>query len=254
MFKPPVMNPTHASSESGRESWGAPVPGVAAHHGRLRNRIALPVDRDRPVDPSTVTFIKSNYPAASEVVQACAAGDSHSGQWFIVLRCRSKAKSNFMTKRVIGRAGGGFYATKAAAEADVFSTRMRFEGFVERGGNWYAPRSIPADADVPVVQPPDAAAHRSAVGPVVLGRLPASAAKRPHPAGEDGRGAADDDKAKDHMYLKKSQKRGGPRKRKDCRRYSFTSASCSSLSSIPKPRAPVVKPDTMSETPVFGVR
>ena len=177
-------------------------------------------------------------------------------QWTVVHRpsMPSKAKSKFVTKRFIGRAGGGFYATKAAAEADVFSTRMRFEGFVERGGNWYAPRSIPADADVPVVQPPDAAAHRSAVGPVVLGRPPASAAKRPHPAGEDGRGAADDDKAKDHMYLKKSQKRGGPRKRKDCRRYSFTSASCSSLSSIPKPRAPVVKPDTMSETPVFGVR
>ena len=114
--------------------------------------------------------------------------------------------------------GRGFYATKAAAEADAFSTRMHFKGFVERSGNWYAPRSIPADADVSVVQPPDAAANRSAVGPVVLGRPPAGAAKRPHPAGEDGRGAADDDEAKDHMYLKKSQKRGGPRKRKDWRR------------------------------------
>jgi hypothetical protein len=160
-----------------------------------------PSTATRPVGPSTVTFIKSNYPAASEVVQACTAGDSHSGQWFIVLRCRSKAKSKFVTKRFIGRAGGGFYATKAAAEADVFSTRMRFEGFVERGGNWYAPRSIPADDDGPVVQPPDAAAHRSAVGPVVLGRPPASAAKRPHPAGKDGRGTADDDEVND---LKKS--------------------------------------------------
>ena len=127
----------------------------------------------------------------------------------------TEGKKQIHDKALHRASGRGFYATKAAAEADAFSTRMHFKGFVERSGNWYAPRSIPADAEVSVVQPSDAAANRSTVGPVALGRPPASATKRPHPAGEDGRGAADDDEAKDHMYLKKSQKPGGPRNRKD---------------------------------------
>ena len=104
------------------------------------------VDRDLPVDPSTVTFLKTKYPAQADAVQLVAASHPNSGKWMIVLQVRSRVQTTFKVQRSIGRENGGFYETKAAATADVFPTRMRLEGFEHRAGLWYARRPIPADA------------------------------------------------------------------------------------------------------------
>jgi len=185
--------------------------------------MASPASRAVPVDPSQVEFTKSKYPAASKEVQQFAVDAiRNAGEWFIVLDVRPRLNARYTRRRPIGCATGGFYKTEATAQEDMLATRMRIEGFEERGGAWYDLRpnravAPPAVADqvllpaaVPVVLPAagpllPAADPLAAAGPLPRGR-PNGGEKREHAID------ADDDDARDEMYLRKSKQFRGRRK------------------------------------------
>ena len=195
--------------------------------------MASTASRAAPVDPSAVEFIKSKYPtAAKEVQQFSVDAARNAGQWYILLQTRARLKEPFKRKTIIGCATGGFYKTEAAAQEDMLATRMRIEGFEERGGAWYdlrpnravappavadpvlLPAAVPVllHAAVPVVLPAadpllPAADPLPAAGPLPRGRP--CGGKRERAIGVDDE---DDCTAKDEMYLRKSKQFRGRRK------------------------------------------
>jgi hypothetical protein len=95
-----------------------------------------------PVNPATVVFAKSTYPASGKEVTQFSMDSKNaakSGIWYIRLRVKELVSGAWEVKSPLRRITAvGFYATKDEAMSEVLDRRMSNEGFERRGGYWHA--------------------------------------------------------------------------------------------------------------------
>jgi hypothetical protein len=103
-----------------------------------------------PVNPATVSFEKSAYPAiGSEYVQFSSIVDDATkrNMWCIRLRCKPRVNAKWEMKGSLRPlTHEGFYVTEKEAKSEVFDHRMILEGYERRGGYWYPPMSMSSGA------------------------------------------------------------------------------------------------------------
>ena len=110
-----------------------------------------------PVKPENFEFTLSAYTDGTIHQYPVNCGrEPLRGKFFIELNVRASVKKHWTRKRHIGRlTGDGFYDSKAEAQSEVLSHRMRLEGCFDcREGQWFM-SALAAESSMPALQGKD---------------------------------------------------------------------------------------------------